>query len=143
VLEELLIPAGFVLAIDQASKKLVLERFGRAKRYRSAVGWEPRLRPLPNTTIALGFIRDRRLLLGLWGFAALGTLVLIFYAPAFQTWAARAGSGVALGGATSNLIDWLWRGAVVDFIDLRVWPVFNLADAFILVGVGVVLWSVW
>ena len=79
----------------------------------------------------------------LWGFATLGTLALIFHAPALQTWAARVGFGAALGGATSNLIDWLRRGAVMDFIDLRIWPVFNLADAFIVLGMGVALWSLW
>jgi signal peptidase II len=143
MLGELLIPAGFVLAIDQASKKLVFGRFGQAKLSRSDVGWRPRLRPLLNTTVVLGLVRDRRVLVLFWAFAALGTIVLIFHAPAFQTWAARTGFGAALGGATSNLIDWLRLGAIVDFIDLRIWPVFNLADVFIVLGIGVVLWSVW
>jgi signal peptidase II len=143
MLGELLVPAGFVLAIDQASKKLMFERFGQASLSRSDVGWRPRLRPFLNASIALGLVRDRRALVLLWGFAAFGTIVLIFYAPAFQTWAARVGLGAALGGATSNLIDWLRRGAVMDFIDLRIWPVFNLADAFIVLGMGVTLWSVW
>ena len=119
MLGELLISAGLALAIDQASKKLAFQRFGEGKTSPSVVGWKPRLRPLLNTTIALGLIRDRRTLVLLWGFAALGTIVLIFHAPAFQTWAARVGFGAALGGATSNLIDWLRRGAVMDFIDLR------------------------
>lgn len=141
MLGELLIPAGLVLAIDQGSKKLVLEMFSQANPSRSAVGWKPRLCPLLNTTIALG-VRDRRALLVLWGFAALGIFALIFYAPAFQSWTARAGFGAAIGGAASNLFDWLRRGAVVDFIDLRAWPIFNLADAFIVLGVGVALWSV-
>jgi len=48
--------------------------------------------------------------------------------------------GLLLGGATGNLLDRLLRspgvgrGAVVDFIDFRVWPVFNLADSAIVVG---------
>lgn len=48
--------------------------------------------------------------------------------------------GLLLGGATGNLADRIFRapgfgrGAVVDFIDLRVWPVFNLADSAIVVG---------
>jgi signal peptidase II len=140
---ELLIPAGFVLAIDQVSKKLMFERLGQMRPSRPDVGWKPRLRPLLNRTIALGLVRDRRALVILWGFAALGTIVSIFHAAAFQTWAARVGFGAALGGATSNLIDWLRLGAIVDFIDLRIWPVFNLADVFIVLGIGVVLWSVW
>lgn len=48
--------------------------------------------------------------------------------------------GIA-GGALGNLVDrWLpGRGAVVDFLDFRVWPVFNLADTAIVIGTGLVL----
>ena len=48
--------------------------------------------------------------------------------------------GLLLGGALGNLVDRLFRspgvgrGAVVDFIDFRVWPVFNIADSAIVVG---------
>ncbi|GIU96747.1 MAG: lipoprotein signal peptidase [Actinomycetota bacterium] len=50
-----------------------------------------------------------------------------------------AGLGLILGGALGNLTDRAVRapgfaGEVVDFIDLHVWPVFNLADASIVVG---------
>ena len=41
---------------------------------------------------------------------------------------------LVLGGAISNLIDRLRLGYVVDFIDFQVWPVFNIADAAITVG---------
>ncbi len=44
--------------------------------------------------------------------------------------------GLVLGGALGNLLDRIRTGGVLDFIDLRVWPVFNLADAAITVGVG-------
>ena len=39
-----------------------------------------------------------------------------------------------LSGAISNLIDRFTYGCVVDFIDLKFWPVFNLADIFIVLG---------
>jgi signal peptidase II len=47
--------------------------------------------------------------------------------------------GLVLGGAAGNLIDRITRGSglsgrVVDFIDVHVWPVFNVADASIVVG---------
>jgi signal peptidase II len=43
-----------------------------------------------------------------------------------------------IGGALGNYIDRLFRGYVVDFIDFRIWPVFNVADIFVVVG-GVLL----
>lgn len=44
-----------------------------------------------------------------------------------------------LGGAIGNLIDRIFLGHVVDFIDLRVWPVFNVADSAITVGAVIIL----
>lgn len=44
-----------------------------------------------------------------------------------------------LGGAIGNLIDRLRVGAIVDFIDFRVWPIFNLADSFITLGIILLL----
>ncbi len=48
-----------------------------------------------------------------------------------------AGTALALqlGGALGNLIDRLRLGYVLDFIDVRVWPVFNIADSAITLGV--------
>jgi signal peptidase II len=56
------------------------------------------------------------------------------------------GLGMVLGGALGNLTDRIVRGSgldgrVVDFIDFRVWPVFNLADAAIVIGAGLILVS--
>jgi signal peptidase II len=57
--------------------------------------------------------------------------------------------GLVLGGALGNLADRLFRGrgwlrgAVVDFIDFRVWPVFNLADTAITCGCLLLLWAGW
>ena len=48
---------------------------------------------------------------------------------------------LVLGGAVGNLIDRVWLGYVVDFFDLRVWPVFNVADSCITIGVGLLLWQ--
>jgi len=42
--------------------------------------------------------------------------------------------GLILGGALGNLIDRLRFGFVIDFLDFRIWPVFNLADAGVCIG---------
>ncbi len=57
--------------------------------------------------------------------------------------------GLVIGGALGNLIDRLFRGrgfgrgGVVDFIDLQFWPVFNVADSAIVVGVVLLMWHFW
>jgi signal peptidase II len=55
------------------------------------------------------------------------------------------GVGLIVGGALGNVADRLFRGdgwlngAVVDFIDVQWWPVFNVADAAVVVGAGLLL----
>lgn len=76
------------------------------------------------------------------------SLVALGVVAAIARTARRLGSsawavclGLILGGAVGNLIDRIFRapgplrGAVVDWIDLRVWPVFNLADSALVIGV--------
>jgi len=50
-------------------------------------------------------------------------------------------AGLIVGGALSNLYDRVVLGYVVDYIDFRVWPVFNLSDACINVGAGLLIWE--
>jgi signal peptidase II len=47
--------------------------------------------------------------------------------------------GFLLGGSVSNLVDRVRLGHVTDFLDLRYWPAFNLADSFIVAGVGILI----
>lgn len=48
--------------------------------------------------------------------------------------------GLTLGGALGNALDRVRLGRVIDFIDFRIWPVFNLADIAIILGVGMLAW---
>lgn len=51
----------------------------------------------------------------------------------------KLGLAIIAGGALSNLLDRVRLGYVIDFLDFRVWPVFNLADVAIVVGTGLIL----
>jgi signal peptidase II len=96
-----------------------------------------RIRWLRATTIA-ETLRVPRWFLALAWVAILGAVA--FVSPQLlEGPAARVGLGVALGGAASNLLDHRLHGGVVDYVDLRIWPAFNLADAAIVVGVVVAL----
>ena len=72
---------------------------------------------------------------------ALTTLAVVWMVAFF----ARAGArhpvlpvalGFVLGGSLANLLDRVRLGYVIDFLDFRYWPAFNLADVFIVVGVA-------
>ncbi|MDO4203641.1 MAG: signal peptidase II [Selenomonadaceae bacterium] len=54
----------------------------------------------------------------------------------------RYGCALLFGGAVGNLIDRLRLGAVIDFFDFRIWPVFNIADIGICVGVGMMMYAI-
>ena len=83
-----------------------------------------------------------------WLFAAASIAVsVVIAATAFRPRAVlpSVALGLVLGGALGNLTDRLVRGPavggrVVDFIDLHVWPVFNLADAAIVIGALLLAW---
>lgn len=53
----------------------------------------------------------------------------------------RVGIGLHVGGAAGNVIDRVKTGYVVDFLDFRVWPVFNIADMAIVGGVALIVYS--
>ena len=49
--------------------------------------------------------------------------------------------GFSLGGTIGNLIDRVFYGFVIDFLDFRIWPTFNFADSFVSIGViGLVIY---
>ncbi len=50
---------------------------------------------------------------------------------------------IILGGALGNLADRLRFGFVVDFLDFRIWPVFNIADIAITTGAILLLWRIF
>jgi signal peptidase II len=72
---------------------------------------------------------------------ALTLLGAVFYNRSARPAAAvgRWGLGLMMGGALGNVVERLHFGYVLDYLDLHVWPVFNLADAAIVVGAGLLV----
>lgn len=55
---------------------------------------------------------------------------------------ARLGMALLLGGAVGNAVDRIRNGVVIDYLDFRIWPVFNLADMAIVIGVAFMLYTI-
>ena len=59
------------------------------------------------------------------------------------SWPEHAGFACIVAGAVGNVLDRAARGHVIDFIHVRFWPVFNVADVLVVVGVGLLTWAAW
>ncbi|MGI6550313.1 MAG: signal peptidase II [Syntrophomonadales bacterium] len=86
-----------------------------------------------NEGAAFGFFQGMNWILVLCAVIVIGGALLYILAHRPQT-AVVAALALIAGGATGNLIDRLIFGGVIDYIDVRIWPVFNLADMAIVAG---------
>lgn len=58
-----------------------------------------------------------------------------------ETFLIKFAYGLVLGGALSNFLDRILYGYVIDYIDIRIWPVFNLSDLCISTGVALIIFN--
>lgn len=95
-----------------------------------------------NYGAAFGLMNNRTGLFILVTVVAIAIIVLAYRRLAADRRATlRWALALQFGGALGNLIDRLRAGYVTDFIDLRIWPVFNLADVAIVAGVFLLCWE--
>ena len=137
----LVVPAlaacGVVVALDQGTKALATSLVSRGDR----------VEVLP--FLAFENVRNKGVAFGIGGdISAIligATIVLLLGFLVFLASRARSGwlvwvpAALLIGGALGNLADRVRDGAVTDFIDLPLWPTFNLADVAIVVGVLLLL----
>jgi signal peptidase II len=126
-----------VLAADQGTKALARGALARGERDPILPGVT--LVNVRNDGIAFGLFDDGGVFLIVFALAAVAALLAFFVIHARRR-LAWLPTGLLLGGAAGNLIDRARDGAVTDFIDLPLWPAFNLADVAIVAGVISLLW---
>jgi signal peptidase II len=136
--------AAAVVVIDQLSKQWALSRLSEPDDLVELVG-SLQLRLTFNTGTAFSLGDDLQLgpFIAVLALAVVGWLL---WSGHSDTKAGAVAAGLVAGGAIGNLLDRAFRsgpwggeagfmgGAVVDFIDLQWWPVFNVADAAIVIG---------
>lgn len=133
----LLAVAGAAVAADQATKAIVSSSLALGESV-DVIG-----------PLSIHHVQNSGIAFGLFPTATSGVIVLTAIAVTWMlVFFARSGGrhpilpvalGLLLGGSLSNLIDRVRLGHVTDFLDFRFWPAFNLADAFIVAGVAVLI----
>ena len=130
-----LLLAGLVFLLDQLTKALALSSLipGTSRPVLPSVF---HLTLVENQGIAFGLFQGFDTLL-FWAIAAsIGILIFLGFRSDSAERTNAWGIGFILGGALGNWVDRIRVGAVIDFLDFRIWPVFNFADTAITVGVG-------
>ena len=133
---------GFlILAVDRLSKYLVMQRMveGESIPILSPVLYLTYVR---NTGAAFGLLKGKASILAAVAVAVIALAAWQWRKVVSQSWRVRWGLTAALAGAVGNLIDRLAYGSVVDFLDLRIWPIFNVADLGISCGIALLFWEV-
>jgi signal peptidase II len=129
--------AALVVVLDQLTKRAVVASF-MPDESRTVVPHGLWLTYVQNHRGAFGLFGAHPLLLAA---IAVGVVLLFYfwYRQEGATPLTHVAFGCILGGAVGNIIDRMRFGYVVDFIDLRWWPVFNVADSAITIGVALLL----
>ncbi len=130
------IPAALILSTDQLFKKIILLRQPQ---------WNSSflsIHLVQNTGAGFGLLQGQTMLLAMISLVV--AITVLWYYPKLpsQQWPQLLW-GLFLGGVVGNLWDRLIRNYVVDFMDVHVWPAFNVADAAITIAVIGLIYFSW
>ena len=139
--------AGIIIALDQWTKLLVRTNIEFGAQWLPE--WMSWLSPYArfvnwyNSGAAFGMFQNGNLVFTILAFIVISAI--IYYYPRVENndWTLKLAMGLQLAGASGNLIDRLIMGKVTDFISIGTFPVFNIADSSITIGVIILLLGVW
>jgi len=130
---------ALVFLVDQVSKYVILRNLSVGEMWNPVPFFKRfvTLTPVTNTGAAFGLFQEHGTLFAVVAILVVAAIVIFYrYLPPSEVWL-RISLGLQLGGALGNLLDRVRLGSVVDFIDFKIWPVFNLADTAIVSGVAI------
>ncbi len=137
--------AAVIVTLDQVSKAYIRAHLSMGQMW---VPWDwlmpyARIVHVSNTGVAFGMFQGIQPVLAL--LSILVSAAIIYYYPRVPAgdWTLRLALGMQLGGALGNLIDRIFIGHVTDFISVGTFPVFNVADLSITIGVCILILGVW
>ena len=134
--------SSLVIIIDQATKYWIQSRMAYGESA-PVIREVFHITYILNPGAAFGILENKT-----WFFIAVALILLVGVAylyprlPANQPMV-KLGAGLLVGGAIGNLIDRVRIGYVIDFFDFRIWPIFNVADIAICIGVACIAFYFW
>jgi signal peptidase II len=145
----LLLVAGTIILLDQLSKAYIRAAFPGPEGSEVWAPWDwmlpyARILHVSNTGVAFGMFQGTGVIFAT--FSALVSLAILWYFPRvpLEDKVLRFSMSMMLGGAVGNLIDRITNnGRVTDFISVGSFPVFNVADSSITIGVIILMLGMW
>ena len=131
-----------VAALDQIVK-FAVENGIRLGGSRHFFGGYLKIRPVYNSGGAFGIFAHRGEFFTGFSILMICLLIASLFLFDFKFYPAGLGLSFMAGGALGNLIDRLRNGAVTDFVQIGKFPIFNLADAVIVIGAGLIITSIF
>jgi len=129
------------VVLDQVTKWQVIEHLAVGKSwpetgfFRFTHAW--------NTGTAFSLFQGQGDILTWVSLAAVGILSWIYRSIDKPSLLLRVAFGMQFGGAIGNITDRIRLGHVTDFIDVGIWPIFNIADSSIVIGIGMMIFYFW
>ena len=129
------------LILDQFTKWLTIENLAVGESW-PAEGFL-RFTHAWNTGTAFSLFQGQGDILTWVSLGAVGVLTWIYRSIDNPHWVLRIAFGMQFGGAIGNIIDRIRLGHVTDFLDVGPWPIFNIADSSIVIGIGLMIFYFW
>jgi len=128
--------ALLIIVLDQWSKTWVRANLALNESWMPIAWLDPfvTFTHIHNTGVAFGMLQNRGILFVIVNLVVVAAIIAYYWRIESNSWLLRIALALELGGAIGNLIDRLARGYVTDFVNVRFFAVFNVADSCITVG---------
>ena len=130
--------AAVVLLLDQGTKSIIVAWLDWGESW--PVDGFLRLTHARNTGTAFSLFQGHSTILSFVAIFAVAVLLWVYATTGAKSFVLRFALGLQLGGALGNLLDRLRLGYVTDFVDVGPWPIFNVADSAISIGMVLMVW---
>ena len=97
---------------------------------------------IENPGAAFGILANQRMLFLILTAVIVGVMIYLYCSLSNKKSLTAVSLGIVVSGAIGNFIDRFMQGTVTDFLDFRIWPIFNIADIAICVGLALICYFI-